>query len=153
MVKVKWRVFENSDLPFFQEVISESGKWRENELQGAELNQYMNQYDELTGEWRIWEWEGSPAAITFHLESAPSNHKAWMGTILVKASERRNGIATKILNDLASELKGRGHRAIFAGVPIDEYEWSNFLSDCGFEQFKSEENKGETFLIMVRPID
>lgn len=153
MVKVLWRAFQKSDLPFFQEVISESGKWRENELQGADLEHYMNQYDELAGEWRVWEWGGSQAAITFLLESAPSNRKAWLGTILVKASERRKGIATKILNDLASELNGRGHRAIFAGVPINEYEWSNFLSDCGFEQFKAEENDDETFLIMVRPID
>jgi N-acetylglutamate synthase-like GNAT family acetyltransferase len=153
MVKVRWRAFKNTDSPFFQEVISASGKWREIELQGAELSHYMNQYDELEGEWRIWEWEGSPVAITYHLVSSPSNHKAWIGTVLVKASERRKGIAASILDQLAADLKEKGHRAIFAGVPIDEYEWSNFLSDCGFEQFKTEKNKGETFLIMVRPLD
>jgi len=153
MVKGMWRAFQKTDLSFFQEVISASGKWRKKELQGAELSHYMNQYAEFAGEWRIWEWEGSPAAITYHLESAPSNQKAWIGTVLVKASERRKGIAASILNQLAEELKEKGHRAIFAGVPIDEYEWSNFLSDCEFEQFKSEKNKGDTFLIMVRPLD
>ncbi|MEH7444332.1 GNAT family N-acetyltransferase [Bacillus sp. JJ1122] len=152
MVKLMWRAFQNTDLLFFQEVISASGKWRKNELHGAELSHYMNQYEELAGEWRIWEREGSPAAITYHLEAAPSNRKAWIGTVLVKASERRKGIAASILNQLAADLKEKDHRAIFAGVPIDEYEWSNFLSDCGFEQFKSEKNKGETFLIMVRPL-
>jgi GNAT superfamily N-acetyltransferase len=154
MVKATWRIFKRTDLPFFQEVISDSGKWRKNELKDSELGPYMEQYDHITGEWRIWEREGSgPAAISYHLESAPSNQKAWIGTVLVKASERRKGIGYTIINELASELKGKGHGAIFAGVPIEEYEWSNFLSDCGFEQFKSEEKNGETFLVMVRPID
>ncbi|WP_246017702.1 hypothetical protein [Mesobacillus subterraneus] len=53
----------------------------------------------------------------------------------------------------SEELKAAGHKALFAGVPIDEYEWANFLTDCGFEQFKTEENKGETFMIMVRPFE
>lgn len=154
MVNVTWRLFQSTDLPFFQDVISDSGKWRKIELKDAKLIHYINQYDDLAGEWRIWDWEGGcPVAISYHLDSAPSNQKAWIGTILVKASERRKGIANTIFNELASELKGKGHRAIFAGVPIEEFEWSNFLSDCGFEQFKSEENKGETFLVMVRPID
>jgi GNAT superfamily N-acetyltransferase len=153
MVKLTWRIFQTTDLPFFQEVISDSGKWRKNELKDRELGPYMEQYAHLNGEWRIWEREDSgPAAISYHLESAPSNQKVWIGTILVKGSERRKGIASMIINELASEMRGKSHRAIFAGVPIEEYEWSNFLNDCGFEQFKSVENNGEAFLVLVRPI-
>lgn len=153
MVKLEFRPFESSDISFFQELVSESRKWRTIELKGAELSDYMKKYEELAGEWRMWEKENRPVAISFHVESAPSNQKPWLGTILVKASERRKGIGFSVINILSAELKVKGHKVMFAGVPMDEYEWSNFLNDCGFEQFKSEENKSETYLIMVRPLD
>jgi N-acetylglutamate synthase-like GNAT family acetyltransferase len=153
MVKLVSRSFERHDLSFFQELVSDSRKWRTIELKGAELSDYMKKYEELAGEWRMWEKENRPVAISFHVEYAPSNQKPWLGTLLVKASERRQGIGISVINILSAELKVNGHKAMFAGVPIDEYEWSNFLNDCGFEQFKSEENKGETYLIMVRPIE
>ncbi|WP_251027554.1 GNAT family N-acetyltransferase [Bacillus sp. ISL-41] len=122
-------------------------------MKGLSLQEYMEQYERYSGEWRVWEKEGSPVAMSFHLESAPSNQKPWLGTILVKAEERRQGIVSAIMNQLSDEFKVNGQKAVFAAVPIDEYEWSNFLTDCGFEQFKTEENKGETFLIMVRPLE
>jgi len=153
MVKLVSRSFESHDLSFFQELVSDSRKWRTIELMDAKLSDYMKKYEELAGEWRMWEKENRPVAISFHVEYAPSNQKPWLGTLLVKASERRQGIGISVINILSAELKVKGHKAMFAGVPIDEYEWSNFLNDCGFEQFKSEENKGETYLIMVRPID
>lgn len=142
----------NSDIPFFEELISESGKWRKNELKDMKLSDYLRRYEEVAGEWRIWRIEREPKAISFHLDSAPSNQKPWLGTVLVKAHERHKGIASTLINRIASELGERGYGALFAGIPIDEYEWSNFLNDCGFEQFKTEENKGETYLIMVRPL-
>jgi GNAT superfamily N-acetyltransferase len=153
MVKLVSRSLESSDLSFFREVVSDSRKWRTIELNGAELSDYMKKYEEFAGEWRMWEKENRPVAISFHVESAPSNQKPWLGTLLVKESERRKGIGISVINILSAEVKIKGHKAMFAGVPIDEYEWSNFLNDCGFEQFKSEENKGETYLMMVRPLD
>nr|WP_251030223.1 GNAT family N-acetyltransferase [Bacillus sp. ISL-35] len=134
------------------EIAESSRKWLKNELQGQDLAGYLKQYEDLSGEWRVWEKGGVPVSITYHLEYAPSNQKPWLGTILVKADVRRKGIASSILEGLSLELKANGHRALFAAVLIDEYEWSNFLTDCGFEQFKTEENEGETFLIMVRPL-
>jgi len=113
----------------------------------------MEHYKDFLGEWRVWEKARIPVAVSYHVESAPSNQKPWLGTILVKAEERRQGIASAIMNQLSDEFKMNGQKAVFAAVPIDEYEWSNFLTDCGFEQFKTEENKGETFLIMVRPLE
>ncbi|MCM3665790.1 GNAT family N-acetyltransferase [Mesobacillus subterraneus] len=153
MVKLVSRSLESSDLSFFQELVSDSRKWRTIELKSAELSDYMRQYEEYAGEWRMWEKENRPVAISFHVESAPSNQKPWLGTLLVKASERRKGIGISVINILSAEIKVKGHKAMFAGMPIDEYEWSNFLNDCGFEQFKSEEYKGETYLIMVRPLE
>lgn len=153
MVNITYRTDENVDLMFFQELVSSSSKWRKNELKGLSLEEYLKEYEGFPGEWRIWEKAGSPVAMSYHLESAPSNQKPWLGTILVKMEERRRGIATEIMSHLTEEFKMNGSRALFAAVPIDEYEWSNFLSDCGFEQFKTEVNQGETFLIMVRPLE
>jgi GNAT superfamily N-acetyltransferase len=153
MVILTSRPYRDSDSEFFQQLAASSLKWKKNELTGLDLEDYVNQYDDITGEWRVWEKGDSPVAVTFHVESAPSNQKPWLGTILVRAEERRCGIASAILDLLSNELEAKGNRALFAGVPIDEYEWSNFLADCGFEQFKSEGNKGVTFLIMVRPLE
>lgn len=152
MVNLTWRPFSSSDLPFFEELISESEKWRKNELKEIQLSEYLNKYKDLTGEWRIWECEGELKAISFHLDSAISNQKPWLGTVLVKAHERHKGIASALINRIAIELREKGDRAMFSGIPLDEYEWANFLNDCGFEQFKTEKNKGETYLIMVRPL-
>lgn len=153
MVNLTFRPFGHKDLDFFKELAETSNKWKKNEIRGTEIEKYMEQYAELGGEWRVWLEKENPVAITYHLEHAPSNKKPWLGTILVKASERRKGVAGCIFEMLFEDLCKKGHKAIFAGVPIDEFEWSNFLSDCGFEQLKLEENKGETFLIMVRPLD
>ncbi|WLR53634.1 GNAT family N-acetyltransferase [Mesobacillus subterraneus] len=153
MVILTWRRFESSDLPFFQDVISASDEWRKNELKGLSIEEYIEQYDDMSGEWRVWEKEGDPVAVSFHVESAHSNQKPWLGTILIMAEERRRGFASQIISHLGGEFKVYGQKALFAAVPIDEYEWSNFLSDCGFEQYKTEENKGETYLIMVRPLE
>ncbi|CAM3756629.1 GNAT family N-acetyltransferase [Mesobacillus thioparans] len=152
MVNLAWRPYSSSYSVFLQELAESSRKWMENELKGLDLPDYLMQYEELSGEWRVWEKRGIPVSVTFHVESAPSNQKPWLGTILVKADERRSGIASTILDELSAELKASGHKALFAAILIDEYEWSNFLTDCGFEQFKTEENEGETFLIMVRPL-
>lgn len=152
MVKLKQRPFYHSDIPFFQDVLSDSPKWRKNESGDLELPDFMEQYEDLSGQWQIWELDNRPAAITYHIESAPSNQKPWLGTILVPRSERRKGIAAAVISHLASGLKEKGHKAIFAGVPIEEYEWSNFLSDCGFEQFKTEQSNGDTYLVMVLPL-
>ncbi|MGV2942164.1 GNAT family N-acetyltransferase [Mesobacillus sp. LC4] len=153
MVILTYRRFDNRELAFFRELVSSSPKWRKNELGSLSLEKYLEEYEAFSGQWRIWEKAGTPVAMSYHLKSAPSNQKPWLGTILVKAEERRRRIASEIMNQLAEESMMNGNRAIFAAVPIDEYEWANFLTDCGFEQFKTEENKGETFLIMVRPLE
>ncbi|MFT9600818.1 GNAT family N-acetyltransferase [Mesobacillus sp.] len=153
MVILTWQQLKKTDLPFFEELISSSAKWRKKELKDLSLEDYIGQYDDLSGEWRVWEEKESPVAVSYHLESAPSNQKPWLGTILVKAEERRRGVASAIMDQLSDEFMDIGQKALFAAVPIEEYEWSNFLTDCGFEQFKTEENKGETYLIMVRPFE
>lgn len=31
--------------------------------------------------------------------------------------------------------------------------WSNFLSNCGFEQYKIEKEEEETYLLFIKPIE
>ncbi|RBP95080.1 acetyltransferase (GNAT) family protein [Cytobacillus firmus] len=145
--------FKDEDFPFFLEVIRDSAAWEEEEKSGHNLMDYMARYQELNGEWRIWRHDGERIAVTFHVNSSPSNRKPWLGTILVKNSIRRKGIGTKIIGQLAAELKKKGEKSFFAGVPENRQSWIYFLADAGFEQFKMEASPdGKDFLIMVCPL-
>ncbi|MBU8733754.1 GNAT family N-acetyltransferase [Cytobacillus oceanisediminis] len=143
----------HADLTFFLEVIKDSAAWEEEEKSGHNLMEYMARYQKLNGEWRIWRLDGERIAVTFHVNSSPSNGKPWLGTILVKNSIRRKGIGTKIIEQLAAELKEKGEKSFFAGVPENRQNWIYFLADAGFEQFKMEASPDEKeFLIMVCPL-
>ncbi|UOE56997.1 GNAT family N-acetyltransferase [Bacillus sp. CMF12] len=145
--------FTDEDLPFFLEVIKDSAAWEEEEKSGHNLRDYMARYQELNGEWRIWRLDGERIAVTFHVNSSPSNRKPWLGTILVKNNIRRKGIGTKVIELLAAELKEKGEKSFFAGVPENRHNWIYFLADAGFEQFKMEAYPdGKDFLIMVCPL-
>ncbi|EWG11793.1 GNAT family N-acetyltransferase [Cytobacillus firmus] len=130
--------FTDEDLPFFLEVIKDSADWEEEEKSGNNLSNYMARYQELNGEWRIWRLNEERIAVTFHADFSPSNRKPWLGTILVKKEMRRKGIGTKVIELLTAELKKKGEKSFFAGVPENRNYWIYFLSDAGFEQFKTE---------------
>ncbi|KAF0824305.1 GNAT family N-acetyltransferase [Cytobacillus firmus] len=145
--------FTDEDLPFFLEVIKDSADWEKEEKSGNNLSNYMARYQELNGEWRIWRLNGERIAVTFHTNLSPSNRKPWLGTILVKKEMRRKGIGTKVIELLTAELKKKGEKSFFAGVPENRNNWIYFLSDAGFEQFKTEtSDDGREFLIMVCPL-
>ncbi|MBY6050513.1 N-acetyltransferase [Cytobacillus firmus] len=145
--------FKEEDQPFFLEVIKDSTDWEEEEKCGNNLCNYMARHQELNGEWKIWRINGEQTAVTFHVNLSPSNRKPWLGTILVKKDMRRKGIGTAVIELLAAELKKKGEKSFFAGVPENRTKWIYFLSDAGFEQFKSEtSDDGGEFLIMVCPL-
>ncbi|URM31856.1 GNAT family N-acetyltransferase [Cytobacillus firmus] len=145
--------FTEEDQPFFLEVIKDSTDWEEEEKCGNNLCNYMARHQELNGEWRIWRIDGERTAVTFHVNLSPSNRKPWLGTILVKKEMRRKGIGTKVIELLTAELKKKGEKSLFAGVPENRNYWIYFLSDAGFEQFKTEtSDDGREFLIMVCPL-
>ncbi len=74
--------------------------------------------------------------------------KAWLGTVLIDPAEEKKGHARVIIEQI-SKLLGAKHKAMFAAVPIDRSEWILFLSQCGFEQLKTEKDeKGKSFMIM-----
>ncbi|KON89249.1 hypothetical protein AF332_22180 [Sporosarcina globispora] len=145
--------FTDEDLPFLLEVIKDSAAWEEEEKSGYHIRNYMARYDELDGDWRIWSLDGERIAVTYHVISSPSNRKPWLGTILVKNDMRRKGIGTKVIGLLSGELKNKGEKSFFAGVPEKRHIWINFLADAGFEQFKMETSaEDQDFLIMVYPL-
>ncbi|WP_080846668.1 GNAT family N-acetyltransferase [Cytobacillus gottheilii] len=149
---LSWRALVKSDYSFFEILISQSPKWQEIELGERSLEQFVEDYEYAKGEWRVWELDGSSFAISHHTESSPSNKKPWLGTLLVHSELRRKGIGERILDKLSNEMKDKGHKAIYAGVPIMENEWISFLSDCGYEQFKLEKDKRDVqYLIFVKP--
>ncbi|MGI8385641.1 GNAT family N-acetyltransferase [Robertmurraya sp. P23] len=125
--------------------------WKSIEMEHLTAKEYMNKY--LYGEWRVWQKDERDVAITYHLEFAPSNNKPWIGTVIINPNVRRQGLGIRVIQHLKEELREKGHKAIFAGVPVETDMWIRFLSDCYFEQFKVEKDEqNQMFLIMVSPL-
>ncbi|MFC5734823.1 GNAT family N-acetyltransferase [Cytobacillus gottheilii] len=149
---LSWRMLGKSDYPFFESLISQSSKWKEIELGDRTLETFLKDHEYAGGEWRVWELGGTPISVSHHTQSSPSNKKPWLGTLLVHSGFRRKGFGERILDKLSDEMKDKGHKAIYAGVPIMENEWISFLSECGYEQFKLEKDKQDVqYLIFVKP--
>ncbi|TCN25764.1 GNAT family N-acetyltransferase [Mesobacillus foraminis] len=151
MVNLNWRPFTFKEMAFFESVVEDSPAWQTVELNGKALSNFIGEWQSI-GEWRIWDIEGELAGITFHLETAPSNGKPWLGTMLVKNSMREKGAAHSMIHSLSQELKDKGSSVLFTGIPIAQNTWAEFLSRCGFEQFKTETSEEGTYLILIRPL-
>ncbi|WP_066059923.1 GNAT family N-acetyltransferase [Robertmurraya korlensis] len=148
---IQYRKMRESDSTLINYFTQFDTLWRSLEMNQLTTKEYIQKYNE--GEWRIWEQDESDVAITYHLENAPSNTKPWIGTIIVQPNERRQGLGIRVVQQLKEELQEKGHKAIFAGVPVDAHIWIQFLSDCYFEQFKIEKDEqNQMFLIMVSPL-
>ncbi|GLB60354.1 GNAT family N-acetyltransferase [Cytobacillus sp. NCCP-133] len=151
--KIYSSLMVTEDWPFFLQTIKESPDWEDAERSGFNIKNFLIRYSDLNGVWRVWKMNGDRIAITFHVNSSPSNQKPWMGTILVKKELRRQGIGLAIIRQICSELKDGGEKSFFAGVPEDCCNWIDFLSEGGFEQFKVETSpEGQEYLIMVCPL-
>ncbi|WP_433749359.1 GNAT family N-acetyltransferase [Falsibacillus pallidus] len=130
-------------------------EWLNEELSGfTDINSFFEYYQSFEGEWRIWETARSGEAIglTYHMDSAPSNQKPWLGTIIVRPDSRNKSLGRGIIEKISEEMKGSSHKAMFAGVPIHHYRWIDFLSKCFFEQLKVENNQKGQYMVMVRPL-
>ncbi|MTH52577.1 GNAT family N-acetyltransferase [Bacillus mangrovi] len=142
------REFTGQDLRLFIDWAAESPEWEAYETDASAIEEYMRRYDMYRGSWLVWEQHGEPAAITFSVEWAPSNEKAWIGTVIVNPAKRQTGIAKAVISSLAGHFKEKGHKVLFAGVPEKRHDWVLFLGAAGFEQFKLEEEH----MIMLRPL-
>ncbi len=146
-----YRKMHESDAGLIHAFTMVDSLWKSIEMGNLTAEQYMNKY--LDGEWRVWQQHNSEVAITYHLEFAPSNNKPWIGTVIINPNERRQGLGISVIQYLKEELREKGHKAIFVGVPVEADMWIQFLSDCYFEQFKVEKDeKNQMFLIMVSPL-
>ncbi|PRP52125.1 GNAT family N-acetyltransferase [Bacillus halotolerans] len=126
--------------------------WKEEEFGEKDAESYMISYSMYNGSWLVWEKNGLPVAVSYHLKWAPSNGKPWLGTVLVDPAEERKGHARKIIEQIGQSLQDK-HRALFTAVPIDRNESILFLSQCGFEQLKTEKDEADKlYIIMVKPL-
>ncbi|PHI49095.1 GNAT family N-acetyltransferase [Bacillus halotolerans] len=149
---LKNRPIEQNDLSWFEEIAEAHSVWKKEEFGEKDAESYMISYSMYNGSWLVWEKDGLPVAVSYHLEWAPSNGKPWLGTVLVDPAEERKGHARKIIEQIGQSLQDK-HRALFTAVPIDRNEWILFLSQCGFEQLKTEKDEADKpYIIMVKPL-
>ncbi|UTL74212.1 GNAT family N-acetyltransferase [Bacillus halotolerans] len=149
---LKNRPIEQNDLSWFEEIAGAHPVWKKEEFGEKDAESYMISYSMYNGSWLVWEKDGLPVAVSYHLEWAPSNGKPWLGTVLVDPAEERKGHARKIIEQIGRSLQDK-HRALFTAVPIDRNEWILFLSQCGFERLKTEKDEADKpYIIMVKPL-
>ncbi|MEK3989414.1 GNAT family N-acetyltransferase [Robertmurraya sp. FSL R5-0851] len=148
---LQYRKMIESDVSLLKAFTTFDSLWKSIEMDALTAKEYINKY--ILGEWRVWQQNNKDVAITYHLDHAPSNNKPWLGTVIINPNERRQGLGTQVVKHLKKELREKGHKAIFAGVPVEADIWIQFMSDCYFEQFKIEkDDQNQMFLIMVSPL-
>lgn len=149
---LQYRKMIESDVSLIKAFTTFDSLWKSIEMDALTAKEYINKY--VLGEWRVWQQQNNKdVAITYHLDHAPSNNKPWLGTVIINPNERRQGLGTQVVKHLKKELREKGHKAIFAGVPVEADIWIQFMSDCYFEQFKIEkDDQNQMFLIMVSPL-
>lgn len=146
------RLFEQDDLSLLETLAEAHPVWKEEEFGEKDAESYMISYSMYNGSWLVWEKDGRPVALSYHLEWAPSNGKPWLGTVLVDPDEEKKGHARMIIERISKSLRAK-HKAMFAAVSIDRSEWILFLGQCGFEQLKMEKyDRGKSFMILVKPL-
>ncbi|MFY4773698.1 GNAT family N-acetyltransferase [Metabacillus sp. RGM 3146] len=134
-------------------LISSSQEWEQEEIGAKSVESYLKAYDMYDGEWLVWHKEDQPIGISYHMEWAPSNEKAWLGTILVEAGYRKKGYGKKIIDSIVNSLKAKGHKVVFAACPADRMNWVHFICHSGFEQLKIENSQdGKKYIILIRPV-
>ncbi|SHT03528.1 Acetyltransferase (GNAT) family [Mycobacteroides abscessus subsp. abscessus] len=148
---LQYRKMVESDVSLIKAFTTFDSLWKSIEMDALTAKEYINKY--VLGEWRVWQQNNKDVAITYHLDHAPSNNKPWLGTVIINPNDRRQGFGTQVVKQLKKELREKGHKAIFAGVPVEADIWIQFMSDCYFEQFKIEkDDQNQMFLIMVSPL-
>lgn len=108
---------------------------------------YIQTYKGIGCKWKLWKRGDQPVAISCALPNAPSNHKPWVGTVVVNPEMRNLGIGRAVISKLREEID----EVMFAGIPYARIDWSIFLGKCGFEQYGIEEAQSKKYLIMVLP--
>lgn len=150
---LKSRPYEDRDYSFFLDCVNSSPEWQEEECEGNKLHSYLERYKHLEGHWLIWCNKDKQIGISFTLDSSPSNGRPWLGTLLILPGYRRIGYGSTIVSKLLKRWANEGEKIVYAGIPIMKLNWSNFLSNCGFEQYKIEKEEEKTYLLFIKPIE
>jgi GNAT superfamily N-acetyltransferase len=153
-MSVRYQIFKKkTDLIFFKRIAMDCDEWKEIELKGKSIEEYIDESEKWHGEWRVWNIGEDKVALSYHVKKAQSNEKPWLGTLLVAAEWRGNGVAKLILDFISKEVYSDSADVLFAACPISQIKWSSFLSKNGFEQYKLEKDEhGESYLIHARPL-
>ncbi|MFC0274675.1 GNAT family N-acetyltransferase [Metabacillus herbersteinensis] len=147
------RELTQADFPFFEDLITYSPSWQEEECHLETIDAYMLKYKMLNGRWLVWSCNSKQIGISFTVAWSPANEKPWIGTILIHPNERMKGFASTIIDHICEGFRQSGEKAVFAGCPINQNEWIKFLANCQFEQFKVErDDLGKEYSILVRPL-
>nr|WP_286170530.1 GNAT family N-acetyltransferase [Bacillus sp. NTK071] len=151
MIRVNRKQFEGSLVNYLYDWTRSDHNWLLEELgrlPGEEdLISYIQMYEGMGCVFQVWLENNKPVAITSVLNKAPSNHKPWIGMIVVRPESRRKGIGREVMREVTEEFAG----VVFAGVPYDMNNWSLFLGQCGFEQYGIEKEEKGNYLIFVHP--
>lgn len=124
-----WLIAEFGRMPIAEDILS-----------------YIQTYEGMGCEFRLWFNDENPVAITAVLDRAPSNQKLWIGTVVVAPVERNKGVGLSVIHAILNEQK----EVVFAGIPFERNDWSLFLGKCGFEQY-TVEGEEKKYLVFVHP--
>lgn len=64
---------------------------------------YIQAYEGMGCEFRLWFKDEAPVAITAVLDQAPSNQKSWLGTIVVDPVQRKKGVGHEVIQCIIGE--------------------------------------------------
>lgn len=106
------REFEEEDLGFMEQLAAAHPVWKAEEFGTKNAAEFMLAYSMYNGTWLVWELDGTPAAVSFHLEWAPSNGKPWLGTVAVAPEAKEKGIGRAVIEEIAGRLRAE-HKAMF----------------------------------------
>ncbi|MBU8906736.1 GNAT family N-acetyltransferase [Desertibacillus haloalkaliphilus] len=155
--RVRSRPLHPSDIDTVVQFVSQSPQWLtyewgQSKVEHDEWSSYMDEaVREFGGEWLVWEIDDTCVAVTFHVDEAESNHKPWLGIIIVAPLFRGRGVARAVVDELCFRKKEQ--LVLFAAVPISAYEWLDFLGHLQFEQYGVQKDlKEREFLILTRSL-
>lgn len=151
MIGVYRKQYDGSLVDCLYEWTSSDHKWLLEELgrlpSEEDLLSYIQMYEGMGCVFQVWLQNNKAVAITSVLNKAPSNHKPWIGTIVVRPECRDKGIGRAVIKKITEEFSD----VVFCGIPYDMNEWSLFLGKCGFEQYGIEKEEKSNYLIFVHP--
>ncbi|WP_349410357.1 GNAT family N-acetyltransferase [Pseudalkalibacillus sp. SCS-8] len=138
----------SDDLPMMVDWFVESQDWiaeeglLSSEIDVQRIQVWMSLYEKYEGEWLVWLKDESPIGMTFHVLSAPSNQKPWIGMVMVNPLYRRRHFGVEVVERIVEQISKEGTDIVYAASPFKRLSWIRFLGACSFEQIGLEKSPG-----------